>query len=89
MVELHEHEQSFYQGAASSTTHSVLPSSIMGPPLGHVRQMKICSVEGGYCANTRYAKKVTEKDEQHEKLLDKLTTYGDGYDVHLRPMPLG
>ncbi len=87
MFELHEHEQSVCQGAASSTTHSVLPSSITDPQLGHGRQRKIRIVEGGYCANTRYAEKVTEKNEQHEKLVDMLKMYG--YDVHLRPMPLG
>ncbi len=47
MVELQEHEQSVYQGAASSTTHSVLPSSIIDPQLGHGRQRKIWIVEGG------------------------------------------
>ena len=80
MVELQEHEQSVYQGAASSTTHSVLPSSIMDPQLGHGRQKKIWVVEGGYCADTRYAEKVAEKNEQHEKLVDMLKMYG--YDVY-------
>jgi len=39
-----------------------------------------------YCADTRYAEKVAEKNEQHEKLVDMLKMYG--YDVQLRPMPL-
>ncbi len=30
---------------------------------------------------------MAEKNEQHEKLVDMLKMYG--YDVHLRPMPLG
>ena len=34
-----------------------------------------------------YAEKVAEKNEQHEKLVDMLKMYG--YDVYLRPMPLG
>ena len=34
-----------------------------------------------------YAEKVAEKNEQHEKLVDMLKLYG--YDVYLRPMPLG
>ena len=38
-------------------------------------------------ADTRYAEKVAEKNEQHEKLVDMLKLYG--YYVHLRPMPLG
>ncbi len=41
MVELQEHEQSIYQRAASSTTHSVLPSSVIDPRLGSGRQWKI------------------------------------------------
>ena len=40
-----------------------------------------------YCADTRYVEKMAEKNEQHEKLVDMLKMYG--YDVHLRPMPLG
>ncbi len=87
MVELQEHEQSIYQRAASSTTHSVLPSSVIDPRLGSGRQRKIWIVEGGYCADTRYAEKMAEKNEQHEKLVDVLKMYG--YDVLLRPMPLG
>ena len=55
MVELQEHERLIYQRAASSTTHSVLPSSIIDPRLGSGRQRKIWIVEGGYCADTRYA----------------------------------
>ena len=92
MVELQQHEQSVYQGAASSTAHSVLPysvllSSIIDPQLGHGRQRKIWIVEGGYCVDTRYAEKMAQKNEQHEKLVDMLKMYG--HDVHLRPMPLG
>ena len=87
MVELQEQEQSIYQRAAGSTTCSVLPSSVIDPRLGRGRQRKIWIVEGGYCADTRYAEKVTEKNEQHEKLVDMLKMYG--YDVQLRPMPLG
>ena len=48
MVELQEQEQSIYQGAASSTKHSVLPSSVIDPQLGHGRQRKIWIVEDGY-----------------------------------------
>ena len=44
-------------------------------------------MEGGYCADPRYAEKVAETSEQHEKLVDMLKMYG--CDVHLRPMPLG
>ena len=86
MVELQEHEQSIYQRAAGGTPHNILPSSVIDPRLGRGRQRKIWIVEGGYCADTRYAEKVTEKNE-HEKLVDMLKMYG--YDVQLRPMPLG
>ena len=84
LVELQEHEQTVYQGAASNTTHSALPSSIIGPQLGHGRQRKICIAEGSYCADTRYAENVGEKNELHEKLQDMLKMYG--CDVHLRPI---
>ena len=57
MVDLQEHEQSIYQGAASSATHSAL----IAHQLGCGRQRKIWIVEGGYCADTRYAEKVAEK----------------------------
>ena len=87
MVELQEHAQSIYQRAASSATHSVLLSSVIDPRLGCGRQRKIWIVEGGCCVDTRYAEKVAEKNEQHEKLVDMLKMYG--YDVHVRPMPLG
>ena len=87
MVELQEHAQSIYQTAASSATHSVLLSSVIDPRLGCGRQRKIWIVEGGCCVDTRYAEKVAEKNKQHEKLVDMLKMYG--YDVHLRPMPLG
>ena len=87
MVELQEHEQSIYQRAASTTNHRVLPSSVIDSWLGCGRQRKIWIVEGGYCADTRYVEKMAEKNEQHEKLVDMLKMYG--YDVHLRPMPLG
>ncbi len=88
MVELQEHEQSMYQRAAGSTPHNLLPSSFIdvNPRLGRGRQRKIWIVEGGYCADTRYAEKVAEKNEQHEKLVDMLKMFG--YDVQLRPMPL-
>ena len=36
---------------------------------------------------TRFAEKVIEKNEQHERLANMLRMYG--YDVQLRPMPLG
>ena len=89
MVELQQHEQSrlIYQRAASSTTHRVLPSSVIDSRLGCGRQRKIWIVEGGYCADTRYIEKMAEKNERHETLVDMLKMYG--YDVHLRPMPLG
>jgi len=87
MVELQEHEQSIYQRAAGSTPHNLLPSSVIDPRLGRGRQRKIWIVEGGYCADTRYAEKVAEKNEQHEKLVGMLKMYG--YDVQLRLMPLG
>ena len=86
MVELHEHEQSIYQRAANSTTHKVLPSSVIDSRLGRGRQRKIWIVEDGYCADTRYVEKMAEKNEQHEKLVDMLKLYG--HDVHLRPMPV-
>ena len=73
-----------YQRAAGSTPHNLLPSSVIDPRLGRGRQRKIWI---GYCADTRYAEKVAEKNEQHEKLVDMLKMYG--YDVQLRPMPLG
>ncbi len=87
MVELQELEHSIYQRAAGSMPHNLLPSSVIDPRMGHGRQRKIWIVEGGYCADTRYAEKVAEKNEQHEKLVDMLKMYG--YDVQLRPMPLG
>ncbi len=82
MVELQEHEHPIYQRAASSTTHSVLPSSVIDPRLGRGRQKKIWIVEGGYCADTRYAEKAAGKKEQHEKLVDMLKMYGYGVETH-------
>ena len=73
IVELQEHEQSIYQRAANSTTHRVLPSSVIDSRLGRGRQRKIWIVEGGYCADTRYVKKMAEKTEQHEKLCHVVT----------------
>ena len=64
----------------------MLPSSVIDQ-LDSGRQRKIWIVKGGYCADTRCAKKMTGKTERHEKLVDKLKMYG--HDVHLRPMPLG
>jgi hypothetical protein len=56
----------------------LLPSSVIDPRLGRGRQRKIWIVEGGYCADTRYAEKVKEESE-HKKLVDMLKMYG--YDV--------
>ena len=68
--------------------HRIINKAIMIDPwLGSGRQRKIWIVEGGYCADTKYAEKVKEKNKQHEKLVDMLNMYG--YDVHQRPMPLG
>ena len=50
MLKLQEYEKSIYQKAASSTIHSVLPSSVIEPQLGN-----------GILADTRYAEKVAEK----------------------------
>ena len=51
---------------------SVLPSSVIDPQLGSGRQRRIWIVKGGYCADTRYAEKVKEINEQHERLVDML-----------------
>ena len=84
MVELHN--QSIKEQPVAQP-HSVLLSSVIDPRLGCGRQRKIWIVEGGCCVDTRYAEKVAEENEQHEKLVDMLKMYG--YDVHPRPMPLG
>ena len=52
--------------------NSVLPSSVMDLRLGHRRPRKIWIVEGGYCADTRYAEKLAERTEQHEQLVDMM-----------------
>ena len=45
-------------------------------------------MKGGYCADTRYVEKMAEKTNNMKgNMVDMLKMYG--YDVHLRPMPLG
>ena len=44
-------------------------------------------IEVGYCAATRYQDKLTEKKQQHQRLIDILQR--TGYEVHLLPVLLG
>ena len=51
------------------------------------KKRKVWILEGGYCSDTNCKHKYKEKTEQHQVLVNMLTTYG--YQVMLRPMPLG
>ncbi len=62
------------------------------PPLtSHIgrscRRRKVCVLEVGYGSDTKYEEIWQTKTEQHQTLIRLLTHFG--YEVHLRPLPLG
>jgi hypothetical protein len=62
------------------------------PPLtSHIgrscRRRKVWVLEVGYGSDTKYEEIWQTKTEQHQTLISLLTHFG--YEVHLRPLPLG
>ena len=81
VVEMTSTEQRKYANNTRGRTHKRLA------PLVGNKARKVWLIEGGYCSDTRYEGKMAEKTQQHQQVVHLLTMCG--YDVHLRPMPLG
>ena len=62
------------------------PNRQLDARLGN-RARRVWILKGGYCSDTMYHEKLQEKTQQHQALVNMLTSYG--YDVHLLPFPLG
>ena len=83
IVELTSEEQRIY---CSATCNAVLPS--LPTNIKHsCKRRKVWILEVGYSSDTRYEEKFQEKTQQHQALVNAPTQWG--YDVYLRPLPLG
>ena len=81
--ELTREEQHIYSHATCDAILPLLPTNI-----GHsCKRRKVWILEVGHSSDTKYEEKLQEEILQHQALVNVLTTWG--YDVQLRPLPLG
>ncbi len=83
MVELTRLEQCTYLTAEDNADLPPLTSHIGRS----CRRRKVWVLEVGYGSDTKYEEIWQTKTEQHQTLIRLLTHFG--YEVHLRPLPLG
>ena len=83
IVELTLEEQRTY---CNAKCNAVLPN--LSTNIKHsCKRRRVWILEVGYNSDTKYEEKFQEKTQQHQPLVNALTQWG--YDVHLRPLPLG
>lgn len=83
IVELTLEEQRTYCNAKCNAVLPYLSTNIKHS----CKRRRVWMLEVGYNSNTKYEEKFQEKTQQHQALVNALTQWG--YDVHLRPLPLG
>ena len=83
LVELTSEEQRIYYSATFNAVLPSLPTNIKHS----CKRRKVWILEVGYSSDTKYEENFQEKTQQHQALVHALTQWG--YDVHLRPLPLG
>ena len=89
LVELTPEEQrTYYRAHTIGSTLKLVDLPNLLTRIEHsCKRRKVWPLEVGYSSETKYKEKFQEKTLQHQALVNALTQWG--YDVHLRPLPLG